>query len=57
MKESEFILICNNNCIDSSIALENTEVRQFLINAKEKYKNCKTNVVMLKFQKILEANF
>ncbi|NRB65369.1 MAG: hypothetical protein HRU40_20525 [Saprospiraceae bacterium] len=57
MKQSEFILICNNNCIDPSIALENESVYQFLIRAKEKYKNCKTNAAMVELQKIIEANF
>ena len=57
MKESEFIVICNNNCIEPGVAIENNSVYQFLLDAKEKYKNCKTNLEMVELQKILEANF
>lgn len=57
MKESEFIIICNNNCIDPSVALENDSVYEFLLYAKEKYKDCKTNRAMVELQKIIESNF
>jgi hypothetical protein len=57
MKESEFIIICNNNGIDPSIALENDSVYKFLIDAKKKYKDCKTNSAMVELQKIIESNF
>jgi hypothetical protein len=57
MRESEFIIICNANCILPSVALENENVLEFLQDAKEKYKNCNTNLAMLELQKILEQNF
>ena len=57
MKKSEFLAVCNNNCINPSIVLENDSVRQFLKQAKEKYKNCKNNSASIELQKIIEANF
>ena len=57
MRESEFIIICNVNCILPSVAVENENVVEFLQDAKEKYKNCNTNLAMLELQKILEQNF
>ena len=47
MKESEFIIICNNNLIDPAIALENDKVYKFLIDAKnKKYKNNKAMIIL-----------
>ena len=57
MKESEFIIICNNNCINPSVAIENEFVYQFLVNAKDRFRNCKTNLAMVELQKILNDNF
>ena len=57
MKESEFIIVCNNNSIDPGVALENDKVHQFLIDAKEKYKGCKTNRAMIELQKVINDNF
>ncbi|MDG1849191.1 MAG: hypothetical protein P8I82_01680 [Flavobacteriales bacterium] len=57
MKESDFIMICNNHLINPEIAIENEEVRKFLYEAKSKYKNCKTNAVMVALDKILRKQF
>jgi len=57
MRESEFVIVCNNNGIDPYIALENDNVREFLKEAMSKYKECKTNAAMVALDKVLLNNF
>lgn len=57
MRESEFIIICNNNCVDTNIAIENEAVYSFLVEAKEKYKGVKTNAAMVALDVIIKNQF